>query len=259
MTWIRNGFFDEQPHVRFQESTSVFFPSTKTFPFFVTEQDSQPLTLVDALPLLAKAQLKCDLDRVRNVSDTEPKASTDSTSSQLTPVITEREACTEFDGPLDLTKLTGWGRTWDPEKTTVFADTELILLPPRGELKSFDAEKDQIKLQRQHSTTPTSVLEFDLDWLQQAHPAFKYWATTHHLTTCRKALVIPVHSLVLKSASPLLMEALQKQELKQKLEEFNRFRVQHDQSVDALKEPFCKFKMIHCIVIFYHRVLLCCS
>lgn len=67
-------------------------------------------------------------------------------------------------------------------------------------------------------------LESDYNWLRQAHPAFATWAKDNMIVGCEKALMFPAHSIVLKSASPIMRRALEAQEKERRKREIEYVR-----------------------------------
>lgn len=205
LSWIRSGTFDDQHDVQFCPCGS-----------------SQFLSLTAALPALTQTQLINDTARLRRMRKPE-KTSTAQQSLQPEILAGESDICKEYEGPLDLTKLPCLGVTDNAENIIGLADTELILLPPRTEANKETLPPSQLDT-KDSDTGLVRSMESDSDWLLHAHPAFEHWATIHNFTGCRKALIIPVHSIVLKSASHILMEAFKKQETMQRRQDAAVYR-----------------------------------
>lgn len=72
-------------------------------------------------------------------------------------------------------------------------------------------------------------LESDDDWLQQTHSSFSSWAKENAVSMAEKVLLIPAHSIILKSASPVLFHALEAQEKEKRRREIQFVRTVQEQ------------------------------
>lgn len=157
------------------------------------------------------------------------------------------ERCTEFDAPLDLTKLSLGTGVGTEGMSVVPTDLDVIILPPRGSVREIDVTN---AFGIESTGMAYCQFESDFDWLRQTHPAFAQWAKKNSISGCEKALLLPAHSIILKSGSPVIMRALEAQEIKRRREEIELVRTIQDTEEYITKRKMSSYTDVT-IIIFY--------
>lgn len=164
---------------------------------------------MEVLPYIARAGMGLANSRILKSIQAPVEAEKD---------ILEVERVSEFDIPLDVTRLSIARPEEDGMMALIAPDVDVIILPPSSSSEVKNA------LGIEGGRLSYCRLESDFDWLTQYHGAFAVWAKENMISGCEKALLLPAHSIVLKSASPVMMLALEAQEKERRRREIDVVR-----------------------------------
>lgn len=167
------------------------FDGRATTPFR-SDEEREFRPLVSMLHRITQGQLAETYDRLR----LRPVAPAEVVEEAMELPV---EVAPEFDVPFDLSAIPAYRRPFVAIQNLP-PDLDVVVLPPRGTVPS--PSFPQVEAQT-----------------SDAHLAFSIWAEEHRIAGCKKALVFPVHSIVLKCASPVLLRAIEFRETEQRGEQ----------------------------------------